>query len=79
MSAVIPSKDEAANEKAFDQVKRDKSREAGDGFDGSWVAHPGMVATCKDVFTEVLGENPNGIVVGRAGRTCRTGGVYFGV
>ncbi|GAA4285002.1 malate synthase A [Brevibacterium daeguense] len=61
MSAFIPSKDETANEKAFDQVRSDKSREAGDGFDGSWVAHPGMVDLCREMFTEVLGDQPNQI------------------
>ena len=61
MSAFIPSKDEEANKKAYDQVTNDKSREAGDGFDGSWVAHPGMVETCKEAFTKVLGERPNQI------------------
>ncbi len=61
MAAFIPSKDEAVNAAAFEKVRADKAREAGDGFDGSWVAHPGMVATCKEVFTEVLGEAPNQI------------------
>jgi malate synthase len=61
MSAFIPSKDEAENKAAFDKVRDDKSREAGNGFDGSWVAHPGMVALCKEVFTETLGDKPNQI------------------
>ncbi|MCS4594698.1 malate synthase A [Brevibacterium sediminis] len=61
MSAFVPSKDEAANKAAFDKVREDKSREASNGFDGSWVAHPGMVALCKEVFTETLGEKPNQI------------------
>ena len=43
MAAFIPSKDEEVNEQAFAKVRDDKTREAGDGFDGSWVAHPGMV------------------------------------
>ncbi|MGI8626788.1 MAG: malate synthase A [Geodermatophilaceae bacterium] len=59
MSAFIPSKDPEVNEAAFAKVKDDKTREAGDGFDGSWVAHPGMVATCREVFDAVLGERPN--------------------
>ncbi|MEO3938104.1 malate synthase A [Dermatophilaceae bacterium Soc4.6] len=59
MSALIPSKDEAANEAAYAKVNDDKTREAGDGFDGSWVAHPGMVETCKEAFTKVLGDQPN--------------------
>ncbi|GAB3091609.1 malate synthase A [Isoptericola nanjingensis] len=61
MAAFIPSKDAAANEQAYAKVSADKAREAGDGFDGSWVAHPGMVATCKEAFTAVLGDRPNQI------------------
>ncbi|MFC5264991.1 malate synthase A [Kribbella qitaiheensis] len=59
MAAFIPSKDPAVNEQAFAKVEADKTREAGDGFDGSWVAHPGMVDICKTVFTSVLGSEPN--------------------
>ncbi|GAA1148999.1 malate synthase A [Kribbella jejuensis] len=59
MAAFIPSKDPAVNEVAFAKVEADKTREAGDGFDGSWVAHPGMVETCKAVFDKVLGSEPN--------------------
>jgi malate synthase len=59
MAAFIPSKDEAANEAAFAKVRADKEREAKAGFDGSWVAHPGMVELCKEVFTSVLGDRPN--------------------
>src|ERR687883_278270 len=59
MAAFIPSKDPAVNEVAFAKVRADKEREAGDGFDGSWVAHPGMVELCKEVFTAVLGDRPN--------------------
>ena len=61
MAAFIPSKDPAINEQAFAKVKADKEREADDGFDGSWVAHPGMVEICKEVFTAVLGDRPNQI------------------
>ena len=61
MAAFIPSSDPAVNETAFAKVKADKSREANDGFDGSWVAHPGMVELCKTEFTNILGENPNQI------------------
>jgi malate synthase len=61
MAAFIPSSDPAVNEVAFAKVQADKSREAGDGFDGSWVAHPGMVELCKSEFTKVLGNNPNQI------------------
>ncbi len=59
MAAFIPSKDPEINEAAFAKVRDDKQREANDGFDGSWVAHPGMVELCKEVFTGVLGDRPN--------------------
>jgi malate synthase len=59
MAAFIPSKDVAINEQAFAKVRDDKAREASDGFDGSWVAHPGMVDLCAEVYTEVLGSNPD--------------------
>ncbi|HEY0560319.1 MAG TPA: malate synthase A [Frankiaceae bacterium] len=59
MAAVIPSKDAEVNEQAFAKVRADKEREAGDGFDGSWVAHPGMVELCREVFTGVLGDRPH--------------------
>ncbi len=59
MAAFIPSKDEATNKGAFDKVRDDKTREAGDGFDGSWVAHPAMVPLCTEVFDSVLGDKPN--------------------
>ncbi len=59
MAAFIPSKDPEANKVAFDKLTQDKTREAGDGFDGSWVAHPGMVQACREAFDKVLGERPN--------------------
>jgi malate synthase len=59
MAAFIPSKDPEVNEAAFAKVEEDKTREAGAGFDGSWVAHPGMVEVCKAAFTAVLGERPH--------------------
>jgi malate synthase len=59
MAAFIPSKDPETNKVAFAKVRDDKTREAADGFDGSWVAHPGMVELCKEVFTAVLGDRPN--------------------
>jgi malate synthase len=61
MAAFIPSKDEATNKGAFEKVRDDKTREAGDGFDGSWVAHPAMVQLCTEVFDAVLGDRPNQI------------------
>ncbi|MFI5609634.1 malate synthase A [Amycolatopsis sp. NPDC051903] len=59
MAAFIPSKDPEANATAFEKVRQDKEREAGDGFDGSWVAHPGLVPVCREVFDTVLGGWPN--------------------
>ena len=59
MAAFIPSKDPEVNAAAFQKVTDDKTREAGAGFDGSWVAHPGMVELCKEAFTKVLGDRPN--------------------
>ena len=51
MSAFIPVKnDEVANERAFAQVRADKEREVRNGHDGTWVAHPGMVALATEVF-----------------------------
>jgi malate synthase len=47
------------NERAMAKVREDKTRESGDGFDGSWVAHPDLVALCKEVFDGVLGSSPN--------------------
>jgi malate synthase len=55
MSAFIPVKnDEAANEKAFAMVRADKEREAGDGHDGTWVAHPGLVPVAMEVFNRLM-------------------------
>ena len=60
MAAQIPSRtDEEANEKAFAALRADKRREASDGFDGTWVAHPDSVAAAMEEFDEVLGERPH--------------------
>ncbi len=62
MAAFIPSRrDPEVNRVALEQVKADKVREAGDGFDGTWVAHPDLVATAMEAFDAVLGERPNQI------------------
>src|SRR5947209_20017805 len=62
MAALIPSRrDPEANERAVAAVAEDKRREAGDGFDGTWVAHPDVVATATQEFDAVLGERPNQI------------------
>ena len=60
MAAQIPSrKDPEAAEKALATVRADKAREAGDGFDGTWVAHPDSVEAASGQFAKVLGERPN--------------------
>jgi malate synthase len=60
MAAFIPSRrDPAVNEVALAKVREDKEREAGDGFDGSWVAHPDLVPVCREVFDAALGDRPN--------------------
>ena len=60
MAAFVPSKaNPDATAAALEKTTADKSREAGSGFDGSWVAHPALVPTCIDAFTAVLGDRPN--------------------
>ncbi|MGH7921066.1 MAG: malate synthase A [Candidatus Dormibacteraceae bacterium] len=62
MAAFIPSRrDPEVNRIALEQVKEDKDREAAAGFDGTWVAHPDLVATAMASFDAVLGERPNQI------------------
>src|SRR6266702_2531132 len=62
MSALIPIKnDPAANDKAMAGVRSDKARDAGDGYDGGWVAHPGLVPIAMEEFAKVLGDKPNQI------------------
>ncbi|TJZ44540.1 malate synthase A [Streptomyces piniterrae] len=59
MAAHLPSRDAPANQAALAKVRLDKEREAEDGFDGSWAAHPGLVPLCREVFDSVLGERPH--------------------
>jgi malate synthase len=60
MAALIPSrKDPEANERAITAVAADKEREAGAGFDGTWVAHPDVVQTAMAEFDKVLGPRAN--------------------
>lgn len=60
MAAAVPNrKDEVANANALEKVRADKTREANDGFDGSWVAHPDLVPVCREVFDSILGSKPN--------------------
>ena len=62
MAAFIPNRrDPEVTENALAKVREDKSREAGDGFDGTWVAHPDLVPTAMEEFDEVLGDRPNQI------------------
>ena len=60
MSALIPIKnDPVANEKAMAAIRHDKTRDANDGYDGGWVAHPGLVSIAMEEFVKVLGDKPN--------------------
>ncbi len=60
MAAFIPSrKDPSINETALAKVREDKAREAADGFDGSWVAHPDLVEVARAPFDEALGSRPH--------------------
>ncbi len=60
MAAFIPSRRDAeVNARALERVREDKEREAGAGFDGSWVAHPDLVPVCTEVFDALLGSAPN--------------------
>jgi malate synthase len=60
MAAFIPSrKDAEVNRVALAKVREDKDREAGQGFDGTWVAHPDLVAVATEAFDAVLGDRPN--------------------
>jgi malate synthase len=62
MAAFIPNRrDPQVNETAFAKVREDKAREAGDGFDGTWVAHPDLVPVAMGEFDRVLGDRPNQI------------------
>ncbi len=60
MAALIPSrKDPEANERALDGVRADKEREVGQGFDGTWVAHPDLVPVAREVFERGLDGRAN--------------------
>ncbi|MFC9288467.1 malate synthase A [Streptomyces sp. NPDC057052] len=60
MAAFIPSRrDPEVNKVAFEKVRADKDREANDGFDGSWVAHPDLVPIAMESFDRVLGDRPH--------------------
>ena len=60
MAALIPSRrDEEANERALEGVRADKEREASQGYDGTWVAHPDLVPVAREVFERALNGAPN--------------------
>ncbi|HET9286286.1 MAG TPA: malate synthase A [Gaiella sp.] len=62
MAAFIPSRRDAkVNAIALEKVQEDKEREASQGFDGTWVAHPDLVPVALEAFDRVLGERPNQI------------------
>ncbi|MFE6933012.1 malate synthase A [Streptomyces sp. NPDC057699] len=61
MAAQVPAGDTEAQRAALARVRLDKEREAEDGFDGSWVAHPGLVPVCREAFDGVLGTRPHQI------------------
>lgn len=59
MSAFIPNKDPQVMAQVLEKVKEDKYREANNGHDGTWVAHPALVETAQSIFDEVLQGKPN--------------------
>ena len=62
MSALIPIRnDPERNARALEGVRADKRRDATDGYDGGWVAHPGLVQLAMEEFVAVLGDRPNQI------------------
>ncbi|MCY9877826.1 malate synthase A [Vibrio natriegens] len=66
MAAFIPAKDQEENQKVLDKIHNDKSLEANNGHDGTWVAHPGLVDTAMEVFSNILGERSNQLEVSRS-------------
>ncbi|MCG9679363.1 malate synthase A [Vibrio sp. Isolate24] len=66
MAAFIPAKDPQENQKVLDKIQNDKSLEANNGHDGTWVAHPGLANTAMEVFGSVLGERTNQLDVSRS-------------
>ncbi|QGU89295.1 malate synthase A [Erwinia sorbitola] len=65
MAAFIPSKDAERNQWVLDKVQADKQREAANGHDGTWIAHPGLADTVKAIFDQALGARPNQLQVMR--------------
>ena len=66
MAAFIPAKDQEENQKVLDKIHNDKSLEANNGHDGTWVAHPGLADTAMEVFSAILGERSNQLDVSRS-------------
>ncbi|WMN87792.1 malate synthase A [Vibrio parahaemolyticus] len=66
MAAFIPAKDQEENQKVLDKIHNDKSLEANNGHDGTWVAHPGLADTAMEVFSNILGERSNQLEVSRS-------------
>ncbi len=66
MAAFIPAKDSQENQKVLDKIHNDKSLEANNGHDGTWVAHPGLADTAMEVFSAALGERTNQLDVSRS-------------
>lgn len=66
MAAFIPAKDPQTNQQVLDKVHNDKSLEANNGHDGTWVAHPGLADTALAVFDLALGERTNQLNVSRS-------------
>lgn len=65
MAAFIPSKDAERNSWVLNKVKADKSLEAQNGHDGTWIAHPGLADTAMVIFDQALGEHKNQLHVTR--------------
>ena len=73
MAAFIPSRrDPEVNANALEKVREDKDREASQGFDGTWVAHPDLVPVAMESFDQVLGDRPNQIDRRRDDREIRS-------
>ncbi|MGR5470943.1 malate synthase A, partial [Vibrio astriarenae] len=62
----IPAKDPQENQKVLDKIHKDKSLEANNGHDGTWVAHPGLADTAMEVFSATLGQRTNQLDVSRS-------------
>lgn len=63
MSALIPQKDEESNRQVLAKVREDKEREAKNGHDGTWIAHPGLADVVQEIFANQLGQEANQIGV----------------